>query len=137
MVAEWLGSRPARSAVGLALCGGLLACSTTPNSGEGPPRPASMPAEASWCGGVDGGVWFACAALGSTTAHCDVFDDLGGRLESGVYELRAGRPRRGAPIGDLDWGEGCQGYDGEVLYLSEDRLLCPLARSEQAAGGGE
>ncbi len=45
-----------------------------------PPRPSSLPSEAVYAGGVDGGDWVACDASANSALHCRIFDNETGDL---------------------------------------------------------
>lgn len=45
-----------------------------------PPRPAGLPPEAVYAGGVDGGDWVACEGTGEGVLYCRTFDPRDGAL---------------------------------------------------------
>jgi hypothetical protein len=64
-------------------CGGA-------RSAEPEKRPAAVPAEATWAGGVDGGSYVLCTVdQAKGVNRCEVWNDYNGDLvESGEYSLR-------------------------------------------------
>lgn len=63
-----------------------------------PPRPTSVPASATWCGGPEGGAWVDCTSLGAGVVRCSIYADASGYvIDSGTWhnsaESRARYPR--------------------------------------------
>lgn len=60
---------------------------------DSPTRPRSVPAEALWAGGPDGGAWVDCTQSPTGSFHCEVFADVTGALiERGEFSLKLARP---------------------------------------------
>ena len=60
-----------------------------------PERPKSVPAEAVWAGGIDGGGWVVCSTSSSEYNECTIFDEGGGSQGPGRYVLKSsGRAAR-------------------------------------------
>lgn len=53
-----------------------------------PLRPSTVPGDALWSGGADGGAWFLCYAHDDKRYECTVYADMTGDVvEQGVYAL--------------------------------------------------
>ena len=86
-----------------------------------PPRPASVPAEAVWAGGADGGAWIGCALpLGRATNTCTVWDDDGRHWLTAKFERRR-VVRDAAAVTAL-------GFNGRRIGLSDGSVLEPTER---------
>lgn len=60
-----------------------------------PPRPDSVPIDAVWAGGLDGGGWVRCSTPSSEFNICTIYDEEGRTPGPARYSLRdAGRAAR-------------------------------------------
>lgn len=100
----------------------ILALSVACGSRAGePPRPASVPAEAFWVGGADGGVFVTLSRAANDPPHtvrARIFYPHGEMWFAGRL---AGRP--GDPPVDLAQRSQFTGWDGESLHLRDGRAL--------------
>lgn len=80
------GSLCGTVALTLGSLGSLVGCQAKVAA---PPRPATVPASASWAGGADGGAWINCTPLDTGRFACVVFDDDRGTVWArGEYLLQ-------------------------------------------------
>lgn len=135
--------RPVFGALALILALAASACvrSTKPAA---PPRPASVPASASWAGGVDGGAFVLCAPQAPSPGHftCTTWNDrTGERWTHGLHRLVR-----------VAWGDGgpvhhpveappsslvYEGFDGETVLLSGGLALVPAPSAAAADSRAE
>jgi len=118
---------------------GLVACQNTP-----PARPAGVPTDAVWAGGVDGGNWLRCRWEGKEPAAffwCEIYSDFSGDVVArGTYVL-AERTDAGQwkTLSSLQPALDYEGFDGVVIYLGGARSLVPDGDIDYpfANGGGK
>jgi hypothetical protein len=105
-----------------------------------PPRPAGVPSDAVWVGGVDGGDWLRCVFRGKDPAiyDCDVYSDQTGRLTaSGMYTLvRCDPAGRCQPVTSLKSRTDYRAYDGVTIHLREPYALVPDGEIDHPFGDG-
>ena len=103
-------------ALGVAACGRR---GTPP-----PPRPASVPVDAVWAGGLDGGAFISCLAVGREPTNlfeCVVFEDRSGHV---VARGRFGtRPTFNISLGELR--RSYAAFDGSSILLANGAALAP------------
>jgi hypothetical protein len=94
---------------------GMVACRKV----EPPARPASVPAEAVWAGGADGGSWILCSVDAENNVNrCTIYNDNSGEIElQGDFTLRG--ESRAARVEELSY----VGFDGSVIGLAGNRVL--------------
>jgi hypothetical protein len=96
----------------------VLACRPAPVTA--PARPPTVPADAVWAGGPDGGAWIRCEKRPADYL-CAVYDDsIGAQWARGRFVLQGG-PSTG-PGGSLEFS----GFDGESIHLLDGRTLRPV-----------
>jgi hypothetical protein len=106
----------------LAVAIGASACSrrVTPP----PPRPATVPADAVWAGGPDGGAFISCLAVGrepANTFECVVFGDRDGEvLGRGRFVTR---PTFQVSLAELR--RSYTAFDGSSILLANGAALAP------------
>jgi hypothetical protein len=126
-------------AMGLLLAGATLACSqATP---QAPPKPAGVPAEAIWAGGLDGGDWILCIpapAAERTSFECRTFSDQTGLLVTqGVYFLaKCGDDGACQPADRVPAHLQYIFFDGVLFRLSEGLSLVPDGDVDHPFGDG-
>lgn len=93
-----------------------------------PERPASVPFNAIWAGGPDGGSWILCERDPDpirSTYRCSIFHDFTGELvASGLYEAK------GSDIDTIDFDKELAGFDGDVIHLRDHSTLRPIASQQ-------
>jgi len=97
----------------------VAACPGSPRS-SAPARPASVPAEAFWLGGPDGGVWLTLStqpADSGRRAQARVFHQDGSVWYQGPLKLAPDTAR----AADLTDRALLAGWDGEALILTDGR----------------
>lgn len=103
----------------------LVACSCT----VPPDRPTSVPADAVWAGGSDGGAWIDCGMSTKeplTTFWCSVFHENGDVwVERGSFALVERTPAGYELIEGPFHSAHPIRFDGEVIDLRGSRLLIP------------
>ncbi len=123
----------------LLVAGAAYACTLAPP--QPPPRPAGVPAEAVWAGGVDGGDWLLClreAGAPNWSFNCRVFSDQTGHLTTqGKYVLA-----------DCEDGGACtpqaegpstlayRYFDGVTVHLADELALVPDGEVDHPFGDG-
>jgi hypothetical protein len=104
--------------LGVVVVAGYLLGPTSNGGRQGavrsPPRPSSVPEEAVWAGGPDGGDWILCQEVPTRGSfRCEVFGEVTGRsVARGVFVLTTG------PV-------AASFYDGVRIYLKDGRTLEP------------
>jgi hypothetical protein len=90
---------------------------------EAPQRHASIPAEAVWAGGPDGGSWILCEPLTNNSANrCTVYHEHTGEVvKTGLFVARD--THKAVPRNQLVYDS----FDGERIYLIGNRVLDPAA----------
>ena len=89
-------------------------------------RPASVPHDATWAGGADGGAYIRCAVnLARNVDHCEVWNEFTGDLvESGDYQVRTqARAATGLELRGLRGAD----FDGQI-YLEHEVVLDRLPK---------
>jgi hypothetical protein len=90
---------------------------------EAPARPAGVPRQAIWSGGVDGGVFLIVLPVGPSEPNVytsQIYNDYSGEiLYQGRLLLEA---PNGAPVAVTD-PASYSGWDGDTLFLSDGRQL--------------
>ena len=97
-----------------------------------PPRSTSVPEEASWAGGLDGGDWLLCNRINGTATRyaCKIYSDRTGNLiAEGEFEYRRTERSHGRPDflptthppSVLQYA----GYDGDWISLEPSGVLVP------------
>jgi len=97
-----------------------------------PPKPSSVPVNAVWSGGPDGGSWFICNKSSLLIYKCDIYWDSDGSLKaSGNYILQrkiwSGERNRFAYIDptnnhiDIKYNF----FDGIHIHLLDEHILIP------------
>lgn len=82
------------------------------SASHSPKRPPTVPLEASWIGGVDGGVWVSCDRATANILKCRVFsEDGGGVLQAGEYQSR-----QALKLSDLN------AFNGRTLLTESEEL---------------
>jgi hypothetical protein len=82
-----------------------------------PERPSTVPSDAYWMGGVDGGNFYVCRLLLSRQGvYCDIYNDQSGTTQwSGTIPLKEWEQKKYSRI-DLFY-QDIDGYDGINFYL--------------------
>jgi len=95
-------------------------------------RPANVPKEARWSGGVDGGNWYLCHPL-KTQWHysCTVYNENDGSVEkSGEFKLESeywDDSKNTVVVQDVRSPTLAYGsYDGETIQLVNTLVLVPI-----------
>lgn len=119
-----------RSSLLVALLFATLSYSCTPEV-VAPQRPISVPSEAVWAGGLDGGAWIRCSYEPEENANwCTVWNDTNGEiLSSSLHVLR----ETGKPVAEV--GLLYQAFDGVAIWLKGNRALIPRAVFEGKTDG--
>jgi hypothetical protein len=99
----------------LALGGAFLVACTYQY--EPPKRPGSVPAEAVWAGGADGGAWILCKEDRSKNL-CSIYNESSGDLWVRGYFVLEGKTQ-GVPNTELRYDF----FDGERIGLYDGRVL--------------
>jgi hypothetical protein len=89
-----------------------------------PPRPASVPVDAVWAGGPDGGAFISCLAVGrepANTFECAVFGDQAG--EEVVRGRFVTRPTFHVSLAELR--RSYAAFDGSLILLANGAALAP------------
>lgn len=121
-----------RGACAIVTAGFLLAAVVTMHSckirteqskPEAPARPAGVPSQAIWSGGVDGGVFLIVRPIEPSEPNVyagQIYNDHSGEL---IYRGRLLlEPANGAPVAVTD-PASYSGWDGDTLFLSDGRRL--------------
>jgi hypothetical protein len=93
-----------------------------------PTRPPSVPSEAVWAGGPDGGAWIVCKWRTKEPLleyDCQVFSETGSLWSNGTYLMAT---EHGIPLTGLGKGgsiSSFQFYDGRIISISSRRSLIP------------
>ena len=94
----------------------LLACH---GDVQAPERPASVPPDAVWVGGSEGGAFLRLRASGLGEFQGEVFDEVTGRpMASGRFVLK------GAPLDEVK-AQDASGWDGRRILLRSGGWLEP------------
>ncbi len=87
---QWKRGKPVVKAIGFLavwlLAFAVLGCGA-PVSGADPERPSSVPMDAVWRGGMDGGHWIACSLTSPTRLECDTYRQTGPLYSRFEYKL--------------------------------------------------
>jgi hypothetical protein len=85
-----------------------------------PERPASVPSEAVWAGGLDGGSFISCEIDAARNVNiCTVYDDSAGEvMEHGDFRLKA--EDRAARVEELKYAWADR---GGTIGLTDERVL--------------
>ena len=84
------------------------------DSGMSRTRPESVPREALWAGGVDGGDWILCKKRHGRIYNCEVFGETGNRISVGDYHYEGEEP----------WGRlVVVSHDGEIIRTECGKLI--------------
>lgn len=79
-----------------------------------PNRPAKVPEEAVWVGGVDGGDWILCQPIHNKVYECTIFTEDGIKISKGQYTFK----------GKVDDPKlNFEAHDGEIIYLNNGKLI--------------
>ncbi len=88
---------------------------------EIPLRPKTVPNEAYWAGGVDGGNWFLISSAGQNRYNVKIWNDFTGDLEGkGIFELK-----KDDRI-DASGSTAASFWDGNSIYLENKSRLIPI-----------
>jgi hypothetical protein len=88
-------------------------------------RPSSVPAEAVWAGGADGGSWIGCTlAEAKGTYRCSIYSEKGTLLKEGFFALSG---EAAAYVEDPK--NSINAYDGKHILLSGRMKLAPVDSS--------
>lgn len=111
-----MNRRSAQLVLALTLCACLSQGTQPP-----PPRPASVPKSAFWCGGLDGGVFVEIAAHPQKKRlyRGTIYTEAGDIWYRGDFRMDPQNPGRPPRRGQA-W---CGGWDGTRLYLSQGGAL--------------
>lgn len=91
------------------------------DSGVHPPqRLASIPPEAVWVGGADGGAWIWCKKDG-TRNFCTVYNEYTGEIWTSGHFVVKGKGR-----GDSSEELKYDYFDGKQIGLTDGRVLAPI-----------
>lgn len=95
-----------------------------------PARPATVPAEATWAGGVDGGAWIQCGVRykePATVYECSIYSEGRGDLNTkGRFVfVRCDPNGRCTPGISLMRRPRFEAFDGVRLYLASEEFLVP------------
>ncbi|WP_028293947.1 hypothetical protein [Oceanobacter kriegii] len=95
----------------------LPACDSTTEESSIRNKPSSVPESAFWVGGSDGGVYVFIEKLQNNIYRSEIYNESGEAEYKGKLQL--------LPPGALEYTNKSifQGWDGDTLYLSEDRRL--------------
>ena len=90
-------------------------------------RPGTVPQNAVWKGGLDGGSFFKCEENGETSSvSCRVFNEFTGRVElSATYDISPLREEF-RPWNIEAFYEKISGFDGRSIYLLGSHELTPV-----------
>jgi hypothetical protein len=89
---------------------------------QAPQRPDSVPKDAFWSGGPDGGSWFRCDSfqIDSGLYWLSIYNEGDGQIwEKGPFVLK------GKPISPDSLGRVIAGYDGDRVHLVDHRFMVP------------
>jgi len=91
------------------------------NSEINPPdKLQSIPSEAVWVGGIDGGAWYLCKKISSYKADCIIYNDNTGEVwESGIFSTKNGS------LEEIDFlnSKSYREFNGDRLLLSNGAIL--------------
>lgn len=105
---------------GLMVAIALVISHAEPARPRRPERPAGVPPDAVWAGGVDGGDFFRCRPE-RTRYRCAVYDDhTGDLLAEGAFVLED------EPGGVSKAALQFDSFDGYTIYLRGNRILAPV-----------
>jgi hypothetical protein len=109
--------------LGLSLVGFLAACGCdTGAQGDVPPRLPTVPSDATWAGGKDGGAWIRCEVdLEQAANWCTVWSDQTGEVSARTLFVLRGTGGF-AQAEDLHYS----GFNGIYIGLKDGRMLEPL-----------
>ena len=99
---------------------GAAACTPNPKRSYAPERPSSIPAQARWVGGPDGGSWIVIDAYSSNQVKARIYFDDGELWSSGVYV-----PDENCILGDTFPFNRLQSFDGVKVNLNKG---CSLSK---------
>jgi hypothetical protein len=113
----------------------LSAFSTRAESCQMPERPSSVPSDAVWAGGSDGGSWVLCSPIAREGSfRCKIFDDYLGHLITDaifhLYFLEADGKLSRAENARLVHIEP-RFYDGAIIALQDNLVLSPESKAHQ------
>jgi hypothetical protein len=91
---------------------------------EAPPRLSSIPSEAVWVGGVDGGAWIWCEEANALN-FCTVYNESTGEVWRRGHFVVEGSDQ-GAATQELHYDY----FDGEHIGLADGRVLVPAEKSQ-------
>jgi hypothetical protein len=94
----------------------IAGCSTQPS------RPSTVPSDAFFVGGADGGVFLRCSRNSSNTKtyQCSIYNDFSGEvLSEGIFAVAAS----GNPDFDPNDKGMYDSWDGRGLHLKDGRVL--------------
>jgi hypothetical protein len=114
--------RPILSTLGLLVVSALIASGCKPAVTKAPPRPNSIPKDAVWRGGPDGGSWFKCdsAKADSSFYWMSVYFESDGEVwVRGSFSLE------GTWILPESLAQRISCYDGTSIFLMDGRWLKP------------
>jgi hypothetical protein len=101
----------------------IVTVSCKPVARRTPPRPDSVPQDAFWSGGVDGGNWYKCdsAQAGPRLYWLTIYFDFDGRIRArGSFRLQ-----EGVWIAPDSLVLDIRYYDGHLVGLADGRVLYP------------
>jgi hypothetical protein len=88
-----------------------------------PQKPLTVPAEAVWAGGWDGGGWVVCTTSTLEYNECSIFNEAGQTQGSRRYVLFPGSVRRAARPGELRY----KYLTGNVIGLEDGLELVAIS----------
>jgi hypothetical protein len=123
----------------LLAAGAAYACTLAPP--QPPPRPAGVPVEAVWAGGVDGGDWLLCVpevAAPKGSFSCRVFSDQTGLLTTQGKHVFAECEANGActPQAEVPSTLRYEFFDGVTVHLADELALVPDGEIDHPFGDG-
>jgi hypothetical protein len=95
----------------------VLSCGNG-RSKNAPPKPASVPDQAFWSGGKDGGQWYLIDSLDSNakTIHCKIYSDHNGEMiDNNLFRLHCYLTESKINWKHLE--DEIDSYDGEYILL--------------------
>lgn len=91
-------------------------------------RPSSVPVEAVWTGGAEGGSWIRCSlAEAKGTYRCSIYSETGTLLDEGLFALS-----RESFVSLEDLISSLNAYDGKHILLSGGKKLVPVDTRKSA-----
>lgn len=99
-----------------------------------PERPKTVPANAVWAGGPDGGNWFNCKKIAKKWHYeCSVYADFDGQLvDGGEYVLKSvhwDEENKEAIVEEMDkLTINFNGFDGHAVMLTNTLVMTKIAK---------